>query len=494
MSIQLTPAQLEKQAARRAAKEAKAAEAAAQAASGQPVSVVNNQKLSPEEIERRKVLRREWVPVTTTGSALAVRGDRRARIVTWNLLAQTLVRRELFPGSDCLRWGERKPMLLAELEYYSNADIVCFQECDRLKDLCRAMPHHLFVEAKGHGKLHGLVVMYRSSRYRVRAKKTVFLDEEYLHDTKDSNPTSEGSTRDEDEERRRRAGTRHTKNIGLIVALEDLEKPDEGIVVSTAHLFWHPKYAYERVRQSLILLRNIVSFKNEHGAPDWPAVISGDFNTQPDEATYQIITAPHQATPQEILRSIDDSRFIHQSLAKVAQSISATDEASVPTSTSGTGSNTPTQQQEKDDEGEEEEPAPEGTVPGTRPAQASDGIPTSQELVEIARQLLPDGGCRSAYTSGRWGDARYTFGGRNGFQRSFEGKVPDGLQGHGEAAYTCYTPLFKLSLDYLFMLPSPAVQVTQVLRPGTAEELGEGLPRKGISASDHLAVGCEITW
>jgi RNA exonuclease NGL2 len=99
------------------------------------------------------------------------------------------------------------------------------------------MPHHLFVEAKGHGKLHGLVVMYRSSRYRVRAKKTVFLDEEYLHDTKDSNPTSEGSTRDEDEERRRRAGTRHTKNIGLIVALEDLEKPDEGIVVSTAHLY-----------------------------------------------------------------------------------------------------------------------------------------------------------------------------------------------------------------------------------------------------------------
>lgn len=48
--------------------------------------------------------------------------------------------------------------------------------------------------------------------------------------------------------------------------------------------------------------------------------------------------------------------------------------------------------------------------------------------------------------------------------------------------------------DYLLFLPAPGVQVTKLLKPGTAEELGEGLPRKGISASDHCAVGCEITW
>jgi len=35
--------------------------------------------------------------------------------------------RELFPGSDCLRWADRKPMLLAELASYSVADVICLQ-------------------------------------------------------------------------------------------------------------------------------------------------------------------------------------------------------------------------------------------------------------------------------------------------------------------------------------------------------------------------------
>jgi len=37
--------------------------------------------------------------------------------------------RELFPGSDCLRWADRKPMLLAELASYSVADVICLQVC-----------------------------------------------------------------------------------------------------------------------------------------------------------------------------------------------------------------------------------------------------------------------------------------------------------------------------------------------------------------------------
>jgi RNA exonuclease NGL2 len=48
-------------------------------------------------------------------------------------------------------------------------------------------------------------------------------------------------------------------------------------------------------------------------------------------------------------------------------------------------------------------------------------------------------------------------------------------------------------LDYLLIVPSEAkVGISGLLRPARREELGEGLPRLGISASDHLAVGCEI--
>jgi len=40
---------------------------------------------------------------------------------------QLILGRELFPGSDCLRWADRKPMLLAELASYSVADVICLQ-------------------------------------------------------------------------------------------------------------------------------------------------------------------------------------------------------------------------------------------------------------------------------------------------------------------------------------------------------------------------------
>ena len=51
--------------------------------------------------------------------------------------------RELFPGSDCLKWSERRPMLLAELAYYASADIVCLQVggSDAIRtqaDMCRS--------------------------------------------------------------------------------------------------------------------------------------------------------------------------------------------------------------------------------------------------------------------------------------------------------------------------------------------------------------------
>lgn len=42
--------------------------------------------------------------------------------------------------------------------------------------------------------------------------------------------------------------------------------------------------------------------------------------------------------------------------------------------------------------------------------------------------------------------------------------------------------------------PRVAMEVTHLLRPARAAELGEGLPRKRICASDHLAMGCEVVW
>lgn len=138
------------------------------------------------------------------------------------MLAQTLVRRELFPGSDCLKWGERKPMLQAEMEALGDLDIVCLQEVDRLEESRADIPQYEAVQAKGVGKLHGLVVLYRAARFNAKAERAVSLDEEVL------DPSAEGEVA-------QRGVSRRTRNMGLVVALQEKER-EGGIIVATTHL------------------------------------------------------------------------------------------------------------------------------------------------------------------------------------------------------------------------------------------------------------------
>ena len=79
---------------------------------------------------KEAIVRRSWMPVNSHASA----GERRVRIVSWNMLAQCLVRRELFPGSDCLKLRTRLPGIVAELTE-TEYDIGCFQEVDSLEDI-----------------------------------------------------------------------------------------------------------------------------------------------------------------------------------------------------------------------------------------------------------------------------------------------------------------------------------------------------------------------
>jgi RNA exonuclease NGL2 len=75
-----------------------------------------------------------------------------------SLLAQGLVRRKLFPGSDCLKWKDREAGLRAELVGHA-FDIACFQEVDRLDSHGPNLEKagFKFVYEKGYAaKQHGL--------------------------------------------------------------------------------------------------------------------------------------------------------------------------------------------------------------------------------------------------------------------------------------------------------------------------------------------------
>lgn len=77
------------------------------------------------------------------------------------------------------------------------------------------------------------------------------------------------------DERARKASSFRTKNIGLILALKRSDEPDRAVVVATTHLFWHPKYTYERTRQALILTRSVCEFKDANKLPNAPSFIAG---------------------------------------------------------------------------------------------------------------------------------------------------------------------------------------------------------------------------
>ena len=105
-----------------------------------------------------------------------------------------------------------------------------------MPDFLRAFPDHDHIEVKGHKKLHGLVVLYRRARYRVRASKTIYFDEEHINTSSPAEKSPETESLPLEEMRRRRGGTRTTKNVGVVVALEDAAGGKDGLVVSTCHL------------------------------------------------------------------------------------------------------------------------------------------------------------------------------------------------------------------------------------------------------------------
>lgn len=99
------------------------------------------------------------------------------------------------------------------------------------------------VQARGPRKKHGLAIVYDSNKFELAGEyRVVRYDEEFisagLPPGSLGNENQEGQTEQDkrDEERKRRGGTRQTKNIGLVVGLEFVGKAGKGVIVGTTHL------------------------------------------------------------------------------------------------------------------------------------------------------------------------------------------------------------------------------------------------------------------
>ena len=213
------------------------------------------------------------------------------------------------------------------------------QEVDRLEKIGPALETagYSYVFTSGPKKKHGCLVAFKRASYKLAAQKTIFYDDTEVHPSSTEgellnlnisqvgrkgssfrtkniglivalkrvtrinndiieNQNTKGS--EEQDSNKIRVGDNDTngnenddknkdinnknndddngelgKKTGAVD--EGFDKEDSSVVVATTHLFWHPRYTYERARQSLILVRSVCEFKKDNNISDAPSFIAG---------------------------------------------------------------------------------------------------------------------------------------------------------------------------------------------------------------------------
>lgn len=211
------------------------------------------------------------------------------KILSYNILAQSLIRRKLFPtNGNALKWTYRSKVMLHELKHY-DADILCLQEVDHIQ-------YHSFwskeFEKMGYLskfyrsaiKNHGLAIVYRASLFVCKHQSFINYDKE------------------------RASGLPFprtiTQNVGFLIHFEFKQeildkypclKQKNGLIIGTTHMFWHPFGTFERTRQAYLVLSKFREFQNVLTSLGYNkgfySFFAGDFNSQPFDSPYLSITA-----------------------------------------------------------------------------------------------------------------------------------------------------------------------------------------------------------
>lgn len=178
-------------------------------------------------------LKTEFVKLPSSSCSSSSTTTTAVKLLSWNILAQGLIRRTLFPGSDCVRFKDRNTLFAIVAAH--NPDIATLQEVDRWQrgNECEYSDHlesiapntYQSIYAKGYlKKKHGLLILYKKHLYQqvggVDSELLVKLDDLVL-------PFSDSD---------KTGCSRVTRNIGLAVALRRKDDCSKGLVVVTHHV------------------------------------------------------------------------------------------------------------------------------------------------------------------------------------------------------------------------------------------------------------------
>lgn len=201
------------------------------------------------------------------------------KIVQYNVLADAYVNQEryFYCKNEKLDFEHRKWSLLSEIVKYQ-PDVLCLQELDHFDFWDEQLQHHGFRGVylrRPSEKTDGIAVFYNHTKFKML--NTHIVDYNMINNL-------DGVRSPEIEMRYKR------NNVGLLVHFETLSKnsKSKSFVVATTHTYWDPRLADLKLRQSHMLLQEIQYFLRKNFISNDNVIISGDFNSTPDSAVYQL--------------------------------------------------------------------------------------------------------------------------------------------------------------------------------------------------------------
>ncbi|KAI8979541.1 Endonuclease/exonuclease/phosphatase [Mycotypha africana] len=241
----------------------------------QKLKSTQGQQKHTQQVEP-KVLRREFVDVPTKLEPESHKRSRKICVMTFNVLAQLLIKRELFSDKEnVIKWKPRRKMIIDEIRLYS-PDILALQELDNYDTFYQQelIQMGYNVEYCHHPtKKHGCAIAFKEHVFKMVDYETIDYGTDHL-----SLPSY------------------GTGNIAQLIALQYKNDPI-GFIVGNTHLYWRPIAGYERARQSIIYSNTLLEFydrisndsSNVNKDRKWIPFLFGDFNTTPDEPAHAIL-------------------------------------------------------------------------------------------------------------------------------------------------------------------------------------------------------------
>lgn len=199
------------------------------------------------------------------------------KVLSYNVLSQKLLQYHRYLYNDChpetLQWSFRGTLLFNEV-LRLNPDILCFQEVEKshlysFYSQFEQLGYDGIFKSKTGQKPDGCAIYFKRTMFKLKEQASV----EFLQ------PTMPVLDKD---------------NIGLMLKLEPIALPGSPFVIATTHLLYNPRRTNIRLAQMQLFLAEIDRFSyinSKHGCKHLPIILTGDFNSTPDNPVVTLLDA-----------------------------------------------------------------------------------------------------------------------------------------------------------------------------------------------------------